>query len=275
VLVDFASPRRSRLEATAASIPEALEGTLAYISPEQTGRTARAGFPHDLYSLGVLLFERSAGRTAPSTRIPLSLVLLPPWPRRRPRSRTWSWMLTPASSHGSCPAVWSTTPSSATRPPGPRPGGPRAGARCVERAAARSSRLPSGKRTSPPNSRSRKPWSAARRRAGAHPRLSSAPPPGLAVLLLGGPSGVGKTALVRSGLPRDRQAGRGALALGKHDQLGRSVPYAASSRPSRLLNNVHRPAPSRCSKRGVNASTGALGANGGTGIANLVPSSSG
>src|SRR5262249_4780861 len=52
---------------------------------------------------------------------------------------------------------------------------------------------------------------------------------GVEVLLVGGPSGIGKTALVRS-VDREiaKQSG-GLLRSGKHDQLGRSTPYAALS----------------------------------------------
>ena len=63
LLTDFSIASRLSAEATAPSAPEALEGTLAYISPEQTGRTARALDERtDLYSLGVMLFEMLAGR---------------------------------------------------------------------------------------------------------------------------------------------------------------------------------------------------------------------
>lgn len=47
------------------------------------------------------------------------------------------------------------------------------------------------------------------------------------VLLVGGPSGIGKTALVRSVYQEIAKTRRGLLLSGKHDQLGRSTPYAA------------------------------------------------
>ncbi len=59
------------------------------------------------------------------------------------------------------------------------------------------------------------------------------------VLLLRGPSGVGKTALVRSMYRDIAKAGRGLLLSGKHDQLGRVVPYAALAQAfSGLLRDV-------------------------------------
>src|SRR5262249_25346383 len=74
-LLDFGIASRLAQEATVAAIPEALEGTLAYLSPEQTGRTARAlDARTDLYSLGVTLFEMLAGRRPFLESEPLALV---------------------------------------------------------------------------------------------------------------------------------------------------------------------------------------------------------
>lgn len=55
--------------------PGVLQGTLPYISPEQTGRTAR-GVDHrsDLYSLGVTFYELLAGRRPFEEEDPLALV---------------------------------------------------------------------------------------------------------------------------------------------------------------------------------------------------------
>ncbi|WP_437753378.1 AAA family ATPase [Sorangium sp. So ce1389] len=57
-LIDFGISARLAQEVHAAGSPESLEGTLAYISPEQTGRTSRlVDHRSDLYSLGVTLYE--------------------------------------------------------------------------------------------------------------------------------------------------------------------------------------------------------------------------
>ncbi len=66
--------------------PNTLEGTLGYISPEQTGRMNRAtDYRTDFYSLGVTLYEMLTGRLPFLNRDPLELVhahlaLQPPHP---------------------------------------------------------------------------------------------------------------------------------------------------------------------------------------------------
>ncbi|AUX38985.1 uncharacterized protein SOCE26_003670 [Sorangium cellulosum] len=61
-LIDFGIATRLSQELQQAGIPDSLEGTLAYMSPEQTGRMNRA-LDHrtDLYSLGVTLYEMLTG----------------------------------------------------------------------------------------------------------------------------------------------------------------------------------------------------------------------
>ncbi len=57
-IIDFGISTRLGSEHTVLSSPNALEGTLAYISPEQTGRMNRSlDYRTDLYSLGVTLYE--------------------------------------------------------------------------------------------------------------------------------------------------------------------------------------------------------------------------
>jgi len=55
--------------------PAVLEGTLPYLSPEQTGRTARpVDFRSDLYSLGVTFYELLTGRLPFVAHAPLELI---------------------------------------------------------------------------------------------------------------------------------------------------------------------------------------------------------
>ncbi|TAD83443.1 MAG: GAF domain-containing protein [Bacteroidetes bacterium] len=62
-IIDFGISTRYNLKQNYLGNPERLEGTLAYISPEQTGRMNRTvDYRTDLYSLGVTLYEALANR---------------------------------------------------------------------------------------------------------------------------------------------------------------------------------------------------------------------
>jgi len=57
-IIDFGLATKYTLKTQSLSNPEHLEGTLAYISPEQTGRMNRSvDYRSDLYSLGIVLYE--------------------------------------------------------------------------------------------------------------------------------------------------------------------------------------------------------------------------
>ncbi|WP_437954641.1 AAA family ATPase [Sorangium sp. So ce119] len=74
-LIDFGVATRLSQEIQPASSPDSLEGTLAYMSPEQTGRMNRA-LDHrtDLYSLGVTLYEMLTGALPFRATDPLELL---------------------------------------------------------------------------------------------------------------------------------------------------------------------------------------------------------
>ncbi|MHC4955868.1 MAG: AAA family ATPase, partial [Planctomycetota bacterium] len=74
-IVDFGLSSVLPREAQAAVNPEALEGTLAYVSPEQTGRMNRSvDSRSDLYSLGVVFYRMLTGRLPFESDDPMELV---------------------------------------------------------------------------------------------------------------------------------------------------------------------------------------------------------
>ena len=74
-LVDFGLATRLRVESIDFQHPRALEGTLAYMAPEQTGRMNRnVDHRADLYSFGVTLYELFSGVRPLESDDPLELV---------------------------------------------------------------------------------------------------------------------------------------------------------------------------------------------------------
>jgi serine/threonine protein kinase len=74
-LIDFDLASVLAQEPQAAAPLARLEGTLAYLSPEQTGRTNRpVDQRSDLYSLGAVLYEMLAGEPPFPARDPLAVV---------------------------------------------------------------------------------------------------------------------------------------------------------------------------------------------------------
>ena len=74
-LIDFGIATRLRSQENKFTAPAALEGTLAYIAPEQTGRMNRSlDYRADLYSLGVTLYELFTGVLPHESSDPLEMV---------------------------------------------------------------------------------------------------------------------------------------------------------------------------------------------------------
>ena len=73
-LADFSISSQLNEETQEQTLPELLEGTLAYMSPEQTGRMNRPiDYRTDFYSLGVTFFEMLTGAVPFQTTDPLEL----------------------------------------------------------------------------------------------------------------------------------------------------------------------------------------------------------
>jgi len=74
-IIDFGISSRLSQEFTTVLTPNQLEGTLAYIAPEQTGRMNRGvDYRSDFYSLGVTLYELLTNRLPFETTDPMELV---------------------------------------------------------------------------------------------------------------------------------------------------------------------------------------------------------
>ncbi|MCA9704516.1 MAG: AAA family ATPase [Myxococcales bacterium] len=74
-LIDFGISTRLSHESPGVRDPSRLEGTLAYMSPEQTGRMNRSiDYRTDFYSLGVTLYELATGRLPLSSTDAMELV---------------------------------------------------------------------------------------------------------------------------------------------------------------------------------------------------------
>jgi serine/threonine protein kinase len=74
-LIDFSIASLLPKETQEIKNPNGLEGTLAYLAPEQTGRMNRGiDYRADFYALGVTLFELLAGQLPFESRDPMELV---------------------------------------------------------------------------------------------------------------------------------------------------------------------------------------------------------
>jgi serine/threonine protein kinase len=74
-IADFSIATRLSRETPAITNPQLLEGTLAYMSPEQTGRMNRTiDYRTDFYSLGVIFYELLTGQLPFQSTDPLELV---------------------------------------------------------------------------------------------------------------------------------------------------------------------------------------------------------
>jgi predicted ATPase/signal transduction histidine kinase len=224
-LVDFGSATTLSAQQTTFQSLETLEGTLAYMSPEQTGRTGRSlDRRSDLYSLGAVFHHLLAGRPPFSAPDATALVfahlarepepleaIVPGLPRvlarlvrkllsKNPEDRYQSvWGL--QADLAKCHARWKAHGEMDDFP---------LGAEDIPDTLQFPSRL----------------YGRAREVSQMVELLEHVSRGGTALLAMMGYSGIGKTALVRE-LYKPLTGYRGLFISGKFDQLRKNVPYTA------------------------------------------------
>ena len=223
-LTGFGIATRLSQETQRALSPEALEGTLAYMSPEQTGRMNRE-IDHrtDFYSFGVTLYEALTGALPFAATEPMELVhchiaRVPTPPRERAPlvpeavSRLVMKLLAKNAEDRYQSAAGLRVDLEACLAE-VRSGAAAAPLRLGAHDRSHTLRIP------------QKLFGRAAEEGALLDAFARAGAGAAELLLVSGPAGIGKSALV-SELHKAVARGGGRLVAGKFDQLGRSVPYA-------------------------------------------------
>lgn len=226
LLIDFGIASRLSHESPAATVPEALEGTLGYISPEQTGRTARTlDCRTDLYSLGVTLFEVLTGRL-PFTETDLMSLVYAHLAKQPPALEA----LLADVPKGVAAVVAKLLEKDPDRRYQTAQGAAYDLERCQRELTEQGTVELFALGSRDFSSKLRIPQvlvGKAEEEEQVRAAFARAAKGSMELLLIGGPSGIGKTALVRT-VYRDIAArGAGTLLNGKYDQLSRSMPLSA------------------------------------------------
>jgi hypothetical protein len=232
-LVGFTIATLLPQETQQAMSPEALEGTLAYMAPEQTGRTNRViDRRTDLYSFGVTLYEMLTAALPFAESEPMELIhchiaKMPPPPRERAPgvpeavSRMVMKLLEKnaedryQSAHGLCADL----------------------EKCLEELSRAGTIEPFalGTRDVPDTLRiPQKLYGRANEQSALLAAFQRAAEGAGELLLVSGYSGIGKSALVNEIHSVIARRG-GYFAAGKFDQLNRGVPYASVAHAFREL----------------------------------------
>ena len=219
-IIDFGLSSRIRQETAPLQHPNTLEGTLTYLSPEQTGRINRLiDYRTDIYSLGVTFYELLTGSLPFTTTDPMALVhshlaKMPPSLRlQRPELPDFlAAVVTKMMAKGAEDRYQSAWGIQAD----------------LERLQTRPSiELPIAQDDYP--FQFRLPQTLYGREAELNQLLAGfeeSRHSGTRLMLVTGYSGMGKSSLVRE-LYRPITAAQGYFTVGKFDQLQRVVPYSA------------------------------------------------
>jgi predicted ATPase/signal transduction histidine kinase len=224
-LIDFGIATRLRSEDKKFQAPAALEGTLAYMAPEQTGRMNRSlDYRADLYSLGVTLYELLTGTLPHDSADPLEMVhfhiagIPEPACERNPH----------------VPQAVSDIVMTLLQKEPERRYHSAAGAaadlsRCLEELSAHGRIEPFELGAADAVDRFDLPQKLYGRAAEAKVLLDSfdrIARGGVEIVLVSGQGGIGKTSLVQE-IYQPITRARGYFAAGKFDQLNRQVPFSA------------------------------------------------
>lgn len=267
-LIDYGIATRLSQENQRAGDPEALEGTLAYVSPEQTGRMNRViDYRTDFYSLGVTLYEMLTGSVPFTAKTAMEVVhqhiaRAPASPRERapglpePVSAITLKLLAKVAEERYQSAY-----------------GLRADLeKCLHDLGSKGSIPEFTLGAHDYSDELRIPQKLYGRGADIERLLAAFTRAGQGVpelLLLSGPSGIGKSAMVQE-IHRLIARRGGYFIAGKFEQLNRSVPYAAITQAFRELLRQILTEPAESLERWKRKLHAAVGRSGGL-LTDLIP----
>ncbi|WP_173346146.1 AAA family ATPase [Pseudoduganella dura] len=244
------------------------EGNLAYLSPEQTGRTGRpVDARSDLYSLGATLYEMLTGAPPFTARDPIELVHA--HLARRPRAPHAVDAAIPAALSGIVLKLLEKEPerryltAAGLAADLARAGGELARTGTVQPFALGEHDVPHGLYLP------EKLYGRARERATLRAAFDRACQGRRELALVTGAPGIGKSALVND-LERQVMRERGYFIAGKFDQLQRNVPYAGLVQALRMLVRQLLTEPDDALAAWRQAILAAVGPNGGI-LVDVIP----